>query len=94
MVSARVPSHFKRSLRFGCRQDQGLALGHPGLCPPRPFRERPTHVLKMEAVSPQSMRTLLPEYTASYIEMQQVFQGLVPQGALVTETNFSCVLVR
>jgi hypothetical protein len=37
-----------RKLCFGYGQDQGRAAGVPGLCPPRPFRERPTHVLKME----------------------------------------------
>ena len=39
-----------RKVRFGYGQDQGRAVGHPGQCPPRPFRERPTHVLNMETL--------------------------------------------
>ena len=42
------PAALKVQVGYG--QDQGRALGHPGLCPPCLWRERPTHVPKMEAV--------------------------------------------
>jgi hypothetical protein len=46
----RIVEEAARNIRFGYGQDRDHAVGHPGLCPPRPFRERPTHVLKMETL--------------------------------------------